>query len=107
MQPGPLRPPGFERGTNLPASAGGERVAAGGTNHAMRYALLLFMAFTLGLRAADLTPAFEAANKLYEEGKYPDAIAAYDKLLETGNASAALYFNRGNAFLKLGQLGRA
>jgi tetratricopeptide (TPR) repeat protein len=73
----------------------------------MRFALLIFMALTFGVSAADLTPAFEAANKFYEEGKYPDAIAAYDKLLETGNSSAALYFNRGNAYLKLGQLGRA
>jgi tetratricopeptide (TPR) repeat protein len=58
------------------------------------------------LRAADLAGGFEAANKLYEEGKYSDALAAYDLLLQNG-VSEAILFNRGNALFKLGQLGRA
>ena len=60
-----------------------------------------------GTRADDLSNSFDAANKLYEEGKYPAAAAAYDKLLVGGNVSEALYFNRGNAEFKMGQLGRA
>jgi tetratricopeptide (TPR) repeat protein len=56
---------------------------------------------------ADFTSGFDSANKLYEEGKFAEAAAAYDKLLATGNVSEALYFNRGNAFFKQGQLGRA
>jgi tetratricopeptide (TPR) repeat protein len=58
-------------------------------------------------RADDLAGGFDSANKLYEEGKYPAAAEAYDKLLASGNVSEALYFNRGNAEFKLGQLGRA
>jgi tetratricopeptide (TPR) repeat protein len=58
--------------------------------------------------AADATaPTFEMANKLYEEGKYSDAAAAYEKVAASGQVSAALYFNLGNAFFKAGQLGRA
>ena len=68
--------------------------------------LAIFLA-ALNLRAADLAPGFESANKLYEEGNYTAALAGYDKLLETGSASEALYFNRGNALFKLGQVGRA
>jgi tetratricopeptide (TPR) repeat protein len=59
------------------------------------------------LPAADTAPRFDQANKFYEQGKYADALSAYDKLLEAGNLTEALYFNRGNALFKLGQLGRA
>ncbi|HEX3800445.1 MAG TPA: SH3 domain-containing protein [Verrucomicrobiae bacterium] len=78
----------------------------------IRQIVLLFM-FACALvistqaRAEDLTSGFEAANKLYEEGKYSDAAAAYDKLLAGGKASEAIYFNRGNAWFKAGQVGRA
>lgn len=58
-------------------------------------------------RAADPAGEFETANKLYEGGRYADALAAYNHLLETGGASEALLFNRGNTLFKLGQLGRA
>jgi tetratricopeptide (TPR) repeat protein len=58
-------------------------------------------------RAADSAGEFETANKLYEDGRYADALAAYNHLLETGGASEALLFNRGNTLFKLGQLGRA
>ncbi len=61
--------------------------------------------------AADLTrdpqPAFEAANKLYEEGKFTEAAAAYESLLQSGFTSAALYFNLGNARFKAGRIGPA
>ena len=69
--------------------------------------LLALTALAFNLRADDTDSRFESANKLYEEGKYSDALAAYDQLLHDGNVSEALYFNRGNALFKLGQLGRA
>lgn len=68
-------------------------------------ALVLLIAPAL-LPAADLAGNFEAANKLYEQGKYSDALTAYDQLLH-GGVSEAILFNRGNALFKLGQLGRA
>jgi tetratricopeptide (TPR) repeat protein len=57
--------------------------------------------------AASDPAAFDAANKLYYEGKFGDAAAAYDRLVQSGQRSAALYFNLGNAFFKSGQVGRA
>ncbi len=54
-----------------------------------------------------LAAGFEAANKLYEEGKYADAAASYERLLKGGQVSAALYFNLGNAAFKSSQIGRA
>jgi tetratricopeptide (TPR) repeat protein len=67
--------------------------------------ILVFSHVTV--RAADFAGDFETANKLYEAGRYADALAAYDRLLQAGGASEALLFNRGNALFKLGQLGRA
>ncbi|HSA09650.1 MAG TPA: tetratricopeptide repeat protein [Candidatus Paceibacterota bacterium] len=58
-------------------------------------------------RAALSTAAFELANKLYEEGKFAEAAAAYEKLGQSGQTAAALSFNLGNAHFKSGQIGRA
>ncbi len=73
------------------------------------FALTLISALWLSstARASDLASGFDAANKLYEEGKFAEAAAEYDKLLASGSCSEAVYFNRGNAFFKQGQTGRA
>jgi tetratricopeptide (TPR) repeat protein len=59
------------------------------------------------LCAEDFTAAFDAANKLYAEGKFAEAAGAYEQILNTGSASTAVYFNLGNAFFKSSQIGRA
>lgn len=71
--------------------------------------LMLLLAIVTGAsaRAAAGSSAFDDANKLYEQGRFADAAAAYEKILQTGQASAAVYFNLGNAWFKSGQLGRA
>lgn len=61
---------------------------------------------TAQLGRADAAAEFEAANKLFEQGKFTDAAAAYEKLLTNG-PTAALHFNLGNARFKSGQPGRA
>lgn len=61
-----------------------------------------------GLIAAEVTAAdFDAANKLYEQGKFTEAAAGYQRLLQSGRASPAAYYNLGNAYFKGGQIGRA
>jgi tetratricopeptide (TPR) repeat protein len=77
-----------------------------GVGLALALALLAGSAARLGA-AESAGAAFEAANKLYEEGKFQDAAAAYQKLALSGNTSAPLFFNLGNAFFKSGQIGRA
>jgi tetratricopeptide (TPR) repeat protein len=57
--------------------------------------------------AESVPAAFDAANKLYEQGKYAEAAATYEKLLKTGQASEAICFNYGNALFKAGEIGRA
>jgi tetratricopeptide (TPR) repeat protein len=68
---------------------------------------LCMLVATLPVRAAEAVSSFDDGNRLYEEGKYAEAVKAYDQLLDNGQASAALYFNRGDALFKLGQTGRA
>jgi hypothetical protein len=57
--------------------------------------------------AGEITAKFEAANRLYEEGKFVEAAAAYSKLVDAGAVSAAVYFNRGNTYFRLGKTGWA
>ncbi len=69
---------------------------------------ILFSAFSMGnLRAENISAAFNHANQLYERQKFLDAAAAYEKIIQTGQISSALYFNLGNARFKAGQIGRA
>ncbi len=69
--------------------------------------ILLAVAWAGKLLAADVAADFTAANKLYSEGKFAAAAAAYDALLKTGAQSPALLFNAGNAAFKAGHLGQA
>jgi tetratricopeptide (TPR) repeat protein len=73
------------------------------------FILLIFVLLGYACRASaeDSSAAFDAANRLYAEGKFAEAAVAYGKILEAGRASSSLYFNLGNAFFKSGQIGRA
>jgi tetratricopeptide (TPR) repeat protein len=74
------------------------------------HGLLLLIVLMIGTAPALADPfvsAFDSANKLYEQAKYTDAAAAYEKLLQPGLVSEALYFNWGNALFKSGNIGRA
>jgi tetratricopeptide (TPR) repeat protein len=59
------------------------------------------------LLAADAPVNFAAANKLYDEGNFAGAAAAYETILQNDGQSAALWFNRGNAEFKAGHLGKS
>lgn len=73
------------------------------------YAVVGIVAAASGHAAAaeDLTAAFDRANRFYEQGKYDEAISGYRALVQGGHASAALYFNLGNAYQKSGHPGAA
>jgi len=57
--------------------------------------------------AADAAADFSAANELYAKGKFAEAAAAYEKILQTDGQSPSLLFNCGNAEFKAGHLGKA
>ncbi len=75
--------------------------------------LLIWMTALAGWSSAGLLPAtsvegaFDAANQLYEQGKYAEAAGAYERLVQAGSVSPVLYFNLGNARFKSSQIGRA
>jgi len=74
------------------------------------HGILVLLAIGLcagNLFAADVATDFQTANKLYAEGKFADAAAAYENILKTGTQSSALLFNAGNAEFKAGHLGKA
>jgi tetratricopeptide (TPR) repeat protein len=62
---------------------------------------------SVGLQAAELLPAFDQANRLYEQRQFSNAAAGYEQLIQSGHGSATLYFNLGNAWFKAGQKGHA
>lgn len=101
---------------NLLCTGGARSVEHRMESNARRFAsrvtrlfLMILLAIVTGasVRAAAVSSAFDDASKLYEQGRFADAATAFERILQTGQASAALYFNLGNAWFKSGQLGRA
>ena len=60
---------------------------------------------TLAAQSSD-TEAMALGNRLYEDGSYADAVDVYEELVARGVRSGTLYYNLGNAYFKLGELGR-
>ena len=50
---------------------------------------------------------WDSANSAYMGGDYGTAVEMYNSLLQSGKHSAKLYYNLGNAYFKLNQLGQA
>lgn len=56
---------------------------------------------------ASVAQQFEAANEAYAQGQYEEAVEKYRTILKDGYASAALYHNLGNAYVRLDRTGPA
>ncbi len=76
--------------------------------------LFVFVGFALQCALAESVRSetgfeaeFNAANKLFEEGRFQDAAVFYQKILEERGHSAAVHYNLGNAYYQTGQPGRA
>ena len=69
---------------------------------------IYFLVFCLSLTSlAQNTSVFEKGNALYKNGKYNDAINAYNSVLKTKKHSAELYFNLGNSHYKLNHIAQS
>lgn len=67
----------------------------------------LFMIVLLGmahLGNAQGTSFFEKATEAYNKGEYATAIAQYEKILSSGEHSASVYYNLGNAHYKQNEI---
>jgi tetratricopeptide (TPR) repeat protein len=69
--------------------------------------LALFFSASRSFAAGEVNAPFDAANKLYAQNKFVEAVAAYEQVLTNGTISPVLYFNLGNAYFKAGQIGSA
>src|SRR5882757_1625792 len=69
----------------------------------MRSALLIILALAIFAHADD----FDAANQLFDAGKFDEARQQYSALVERGEWSANLFYNLGNADFRAGSPGRA
>jgi tetratricopeptide (TPR) repeat protein len=58
-------------------------------------------------QALNADSVFVAAGENYEKQLYPEALADYISLEDAGVASAAVYYNIGNCYFELGELGYA
>ena len=58
-------------------------------------------------QAPSPTDLMAEANAQYERGEYADAAQQYEALIDSGYEDAALYYNLGNAYFKMDELGRA
>ena len=70
---------------------------------------LLLLPAVLTIPAAGQTAhdAFDRGNTLYRAGHYAEAAKEYESIVQQGYVSAALYYNLGNAYYRLGRLGPA
>lgn len=60
-----------------------------------------------GLGAQSPDSLFQSGNAAYQDGRFDEARTTYESVLDAGYGSGALYYNLGNAYFKLGDLGRA
>ena len=59
------------------------------------------------VHAGEIEDQFSKANQQYADAKYEEAIALYEKLIQSGVSSGPLYYNLGNAYFKLGRIGKS
>jgi tetratricopeptide (TPR) repeat protein len=50
---------------------------------------------------------YDQGNTAYEEGRFDDAVSAYEQILQYGLRDPRVHYNLGNALFKAGHLGRA
>jgi len=55
----------------------------------------------------EVDSSFQKGNALYETGKYNEALVEYEKIIAIGYESGPLYYNLGNVYFKLGEIGKS
>jgi tetratricopeptide (TPR) repeat protein len=55
----------------------------------------------------DQDPTFAKANQAYSEGRFQEAVDGYQNLVTSGQRSANLFYDLGNAWFRLGNFGEA
>ena len=69
--------------------------------------MLLSLGASMNIQAKDLDSLWTAGVQAYTDGKFSDASAAWTSIEESGQKSAKLYYNLGNAWFKQGNYPKA
>ncbi len=69
--------------------------------------LLLSLGASMNIQAKDLDSLWTGGVQAYTDGKFTDASAAWTAIEESGQKSAKLYYNLGNAWFKQGNYPKA
>lgn len=69
--------------------------------------LLLSLGASMNIQAKDLDSLWTAGVQAYTDGKFSDASSAWTSIEESGQKSAKLYYNLGNAWFKQGNYPKA
>lgn len=72
--------------------------------HILAIALLLTFSVSLFAQYDDL---MEKGNNFYKSEQYEEAISLYKRIIENGYESGPLYYNIGNSYFRMGELGYA
>jgi tetratricopeptide (TPR) repeat protein len=72
----------------------------------MKYLLIFLVPFQI-VYASEWDIFLNEGNKSYSEGRYEDAIIQYSKIIENKIEGGELYYNLGNAYYKLNEIGKA
>ncbi|MBU2940973.1 tetratricopeptide repeat protein [Lacinutrix sp. C3R15] len=70
----------------------------------MKHIIYIVTFLLTTLSVAQNNTLFEEGNALYNEGKFTEAIAKYEAVLNANKHSASLYYNLGNAHYKLNNI---
>ncbi|MBW1670982.1 MAG: tetratricopeptide repeat protein [Deltaproteobacteria bacterium] len=61
----------------------------------------------IALQTSESEELFFSSNQAYRQGHFQEAIDGYDQLIRSGHKDGNFYYNLGNAYFRLDQLGRA
>ena len=71
------------------------------------FAALATIALSGATTRAEQNPAFAKANEAYSAGRFQEAVEGYQSLINSGQWSANLFYDLGNAWFRLGNFGEA
>lgn len=75
-----------------------------GFNRLRGVGILMLLALPLFSMADDNTALYEQGNAAYAKGRYEQAARDYQKIVDAGYQSVAVYFNLGNAYYRTGNI---
>lgn len=75
-------------------------------------AITVFLTITVGSHRTNAQnneweEVFFKANQAYKEARFPEAVHGYTRLIQAGHENGHIYYNLGNTFLRLNEIGEA